>query len=268
MALAPHTRAVVTGAGSGLGRAICVDLARRGARILAADIQLEAAEETVRMLPGTEAHAVRCDVADASAVESLAERAQKEFGGTDLVVNNAGVAVGGPVGGVSLEDWRWLIGVNLWGVIYGCHTFVPRFRAQRSGAVLNVASAAGLLSAPKMAPYNVSKAGVVALSETLHAELVGTGISVTVLCPTFFRTRIAENARGSDEGMRPMVEKLMARSKIQAPEVARFALDAVDAGRLYALPHGDGRWMWRMKRVSPEAFAKVARGVLRRSARG
>ena len=122
--------------------------------------------------------------------EALAAEADRAFGGTDLVVNNAGVAVGGPVGAVPLDDWKWIFGVNLWGVIYGCHVFVPRFKAQGHGHVINVASAAGLLSAPEMGPYNVTKAGVVALSETLAAELSGTGVGVTVLCPTFFRTNI------------------------------------------------------------------------------
>ena len=261
MTLPMQTRAVVTGAGSGLGRALCVDLARRGARIIVADIKLESAEETVRMLSGSESHAVQCDVSKSDSVGALAAEADRRFGGTDLIVNNAGVAVSGPVGEVPLDDWSWIMGVNLWGVIYGCHHFVPRFKQQGSGAVLNVASAAGLLSAPQMAPYNVTKAGVVALSETLAAELSKTSIGVTVLCPTFFRTNIADSGRNANDKTRAIAHKMMDRSKVQAADVARIALDAVDSRTLYALPHADGRWFWRLKRAAPEAFnSLVARG--------
>jgi NAD(P)-dependent dehydrogenase (short-subunit alcohol dehydrogenase family) len=180
------------------------------------------------------------------------------FGGADLVVNNAGVGLAGPVGKVPLEDWRWIVGVNLWGVIHGCHVFVPRFKARGRGHVINVASAAGLLAAPEMAAYNVTKSGVVALSETLAAELDGTGVGVTVLCPTFFRTNIVRNGRSHTQRAQPeAVEKIMDRAKIQAPDVARFALATADAGGLYALPHGDGRWMWRLKRLLPETFQRV-----------
>ncbi len=257
MGLVSNPRAVVTGAGSGLGRAFCIELARRGARILAADIDLARAEETARMArdAGAEVVVERCDVAKADEVAALADKAEAAFGGTDLVINNAGVGVGGAVGEVPLTDWEWIMGINLWGVIYGCHTFVPRFLSRGSGHVINVASAAGLLSAPQMGPYNVTKAGVVALSETLNVELQGTGVGVTVLCPTFFRTNIARDGRSSATAGTPAdLEKRMDSAKVQAPEVAAFALDAAAAGKLYALPHADGRWFWRMKRASPELF--------------
>lgn len=255
MPLPSHPRAVVTGAGSGLGRAFCKELARRGARIVASDVDLAAAEATVAMLGGAEAHAVRCDVADVAQVEALAAEAERLLGGVDLVVNNAGVAVGGLVGEVPIESWKWILGVNLWGVIHGCHVFAPRLRRQKSGHILNVASAAGLLSAPNMGPYNVTKAGVVALSETLRAELDRDGVGVSVLCPTFFRTNIAKSSRahGSEQDLQ-MVEKLMSRAKIQADDVARLALDGVRRNDLYIVPHRDGRWLWRVKRLAPEGF--------------
>ncbi len=207
---------------------------------------------------GGEAVAQRCDVAVAEEVEGLAAAIERAYGGVDVVVNNAGVGVGGAVGRVPLEDWRWIMGVNLWGVIYGCHSFVPRFKARGGGHVINVASAAGLLSAPEMAPYNVTKSGVVALSETLAAELAGTGVGVTVLCPTFFKTNIARHGRmHAERGGSDDVERMMDRAKVQAPDVARYALAAADAGKLYALPHRDGRWMWRLKRAVPETFQRV-----------
>jgi NAD(P)-dependent dehydrogenase (short-subunit alcohol dehydrogenase family) len=256
-------RAVVTGGGGGLGRAFCLELARRGARLVVSDVRAEAAEETAKIVRalGADAHAVACDVARAAEVELLAAEADARFGGTDLLINNAGVAVSGAVGDVSLDDWAWIMGINLWGVIYGCHSFLPRMKKQGSGHVINVASAAGLLCAPMMGPYNVTKAGVVALSETLYAELLPVGIGVTVLCPTFFKTDIAKNGRGSDGGSREMAEKMMQKSKIQAEDVAKIALDTADARKLYAVPHADGRWMWRAKRVAPQEFYKQASKV-------
>lgn len=261
MKISGTTRAVVTGGGSGLGRALCHELSKRGARVVVSDIDLPAAERTAGEL-GQGAYAVECDVAKAESFEALADRSEELLGGVDFVANNAGVAVAGPVGEVSLEDWHWIMGINLWGVIHGCHYFVPRFRKQGHGAVLNVASAAGMLPAPNMSPYDVTKTGVVALTEALSTELVGSGVSATVLCPMFFKTNIAAAARGSssiDESARGSIEKMMSRTKVQAPEVASFALDAVERGQLYAMPHADGRWLWRLKRALPAGYFRLVR---------
>ncbi len=269
MKITKGTRAVVTGGGSGLGRALCQELARRGARVVVSDIDLPSAERTAAEL-STEAHAVVCDVADADAVARLADESEELLGGVDFVANNAGVAVAGPVGEVPLEDWRWIMGINLWGVIHGCHYFVPRLKKQGHGAILNVASAAGLLPAPNLSPYNVTKTGVVALSEALGTELVGSGVSVTVLCPMFFKTNIAAAARGSgvDESRRGFIEKVMERTKVQAPEVATMALDAVERGELYSVPHASGRWFWRLKRAMPAGYFRLVRIGSRRGMMG
>jgi len=263
MPLVESPRAVVTGAGSGLGRAFCHDLKRRGGRIVCADIDGAAAQKTADEVGGT---AARCDVARIEDVEALAALADRSLGGVDLVINNAGVAVAGPVGEVALDDWRWIMGVNLWGVIYGCHVFAPRLKKQGRGHILNVASAAGLLAPPGMAPYNVTKAAVVALSETLNADLKDTGVGVTVLCPTFFPTNIAKSSRGAGDTQRQiaLVEKMMSRSKLSADDVARLALDAAAHDQLYAVPHADGRWMWRLKRAAPSSFATIAGRVAHR----
>jgi NAD(P)-dependent dehydrogenase (short-subunit alcohol dehydrogenase family) len=266
MSIPANPRAVVTGGAGGLGRAICLALAERGARILIADRDLAGAEETARLVTqkGAAAHAVACDVSKADEVAGLVALADVHLGGTDLLVNNAGVAVGGPVGEIPLENWEWITAINYWGVVYGCHFFVPRLKAQGSGHILNVASSAGLLSAPEMAPYNMTKAAVVALSETLAAELHGTGVGVTALCPTFFQTGILASSRlsATAPGLDGVVSKRMSDSKLQADGVARAALDGCDRGRLYVVPMSDGRWGWRMKRFSPERFHKVMPGVL------
>jgi NAD(P)-dependent dehydrogenase (short-subunit alcohol dehydrogenase family) len=261
MSIPQQPRAVVTGGASGLGRALCLVLAQRGAKVVVADLDLAGAEETATQVirAGGQAAAHRCDVAQAHEVEELAEFAEARFGGTDLLVNNAGVAVAGRMGEVPLRDWEWIVGINLWGVIYGCHSFVPRLKQQRSGHILNVASAAGLISAPDIAPYNVTKAGVVALSETLSGELRPAGIGVTVVCPTFFPTNILTGARASSasgEQFAGFARKFMGLSKVSASDVAEHALASCDRGELYSLPMLDGRWAWRIKRWAPESFLK------------
>lgn len=263
MTLPKHPRAVITGAGSGLGRALALELAGRGARLLLADIDDTGLEETARLASaaGAETATARCNVAIATEVEALAASADERMGGTDLLINNAGVGVGGLVGEIPLADWAWIMGVNLWGVIHGCHAFLPRMKRQKSGHVLNVASAAGLVHAPSMGPYNVTKAGVVTLSETLAAELHGTGVGVTVLCPTFFKTNIFASSRSTgDVAAKAPLERLMARARLQADGVARYAIDAVAKGCLHALPHENGRWLWRAKRVAPSFFSTTVLG--------
>lgn len=256
---------MVTGGGSGLGRAIATELGVRGGRVLVADIDEAGGHETVRALEasGVQACFQRCDVRDAEQVEALAQTAESRFGGVDLVVNNAGVAVSGKVGEVSLEDWRFIVDVNLLGVVHGCHSFVPRFVAQGRGYVLNVASAAGLLNPPEMAPYNATKSAVIALSETLHAERSADGVHVTVLCPTFFETNLMATARGPHKHTKT-AQKLMERSRVGASDVAREALSAVEAGRLYAVPMLDGRAMWSLKRLAPSGYAGLVAWLARR----
>jgi len=249
--------AVVTGGASGLGRAFCEELGRRGARVIVSDVNREGADETAASVEslGGQARVEVCDVREPGQLESLAKAADEWLGATDLLVNNAGVAVSGPMGDVTLEDWKWQIDINLWGVIYGCHFWTPRMKARGHGHIINVASAAGLLALPEMAPYNVAKAGVVALSETLHGELKASGIKVTALCPTFFRTNIVESARGPTAGeARDAVHRVMDKSKIQAPDVARLSLEAVHRGKLYCVPMRDGRVSWRVKRMAPNGF--------------
>lgn len=252
-----NATAVVTGGASGLGRAFCEELARKGGRILIGDVNVQGAEETaarVRQLGG-EARVEACDVREPGQVEALAKAADEWLKATDVLINNAGVAVGGHVGDVSLEDWKWQVDINLWGVIYGCHFWAPRMKARGHGHIINVASAAGLLTLPEMGPYNVAKAGVVALSETMYPELEPEGVHVTVLCPTFFRTNIHRAARGpAAESAVEGIERVMDKSRIQAPDVARLALDHVRRGKLYCVPMRDGRLMWRIKRATPRGF--------------
>jgi NAD(P)-dependent dehydrogenase (short-subunit alcohol dehydrogenase family) len=263
MKLSDHPRVVVTGAGSGLGAAFCDLLAGRGARVLAADLDLAAAQATAARC-GKDTHAVACDVTKLDQVERLATDADRLLGGVDLVVNNAGVAVVGTVGEVSMADWRWVMDVNVWGVIHGCHVFAPRLRAQKRGHILNVGSAAGLLSPPHMAPYNVSKAAVVALSETLYADLAGDGVGVTVLCPTFIKTNLVRSMRTSDQSLPRAGQRLLDAGTMTAAQVVAAALDGVERGALHVTPQLDGRWLWRLKRLAPRTFHALSPKIVDR----
>ena len=247
--------AVVTGAGSGFGRAVSLVLAKRGVRVLASDLDLERTKETVALIQaaGGEGHATVCNVAQAEAVEDLSVLASKLFGTTEILVNNAGIAVAGRIGEIPLSDWKLEMDVNLMGVVYGCHYFVPKMREAKRGAILNVASAAGLLSAANMGPYNVTKAGVIALSETLATEARGDGIAVSALCPTFFQTNIYKDAR-APEKLRKVTEKLVTKASWTAEQIAEVALRGLERGELYVIPQLDGKLAWRLKRMIGGAF--------------
>ncbi|WP_068269530.1 SDR family NAD(P)-dependent oxidoreductase [Aldersonia kunmingensis] len=258
--------AVVTGAGSGIGRAFAVELARRGGRVVCADIDAAAAKQTVELI-GDRALDRRCDVSVASDVSDLADVAEEWFGKpADIVVNNAGIGIGGNViGDTPLTDWQRTLDVNLWGVIHGCHVFAPRLREHGRGGIVNVASAASFAAAPRMAAYNVSKAAVLALSETLAAELAGTGIAVTVLCPTFVKTNIIDND-GIEESAARLATKLMKWTGVSPDSVARTTLDAHDRGQLHVLPQLDAKFVWQVKRLTPGTYTR-ALGVAERLAR-
>lgn len=259
MKLPDESGCVVTGAASGLGRALARELARRGGRVVVSDIDLEGAEATVEELRrgGAQAWAIRCDVREYEEVEALEARARELLGEVDFVANNAGVAAGGYVGDIPLDDWRWAIDINLWGVIHGCRAFLPAMKDRNRGWILNVASAAGFVCLPQFAPYNVSKAGVIALTETMRAELADHDVSVSVLCPSFFATRIADSSRGDDDNILDLSRRLMSASKLSADDVAKHALTSLERGRLYGLPMNHARAIWWAKRTAPQAFHGV-----------
>lgn len=257
--------AVVTGAGSGIGAAFAVELGKRGGAVVCSDIDEAAAQRTVDTITehGAKAVAIRCDVSRFEDVRALAEQSQAWFAAPPtLVINNAGVGAGGAaIGEAPLDDWLWTLGINLWGPIHGCHVFTPILReAEPSHAprgVINVASAAAFGAAPGMAAYNVSKAGVLSLSETLAAELAGTPVRVTVLCPTFVKTNIIESGRISEQSSE-LAGKLMRWTGLSAEKVARTCLDAHDRGELYCMPQYDAKIGWNIKRLAPQTYTRAA----------
>lgn len=259
--------AVVTGAGSGIGRAFALELANRGGRVVCADIDIAAAADTVDMVKaaGHDGLAVECDVSHEGAVYKLSLAAEEWLGHpANLVINNAGIGAGGrPVGESSLDEWRHTLGVNLWGVVHGCHVFLPHLR-ESGGGIINVASAASFAAAPRMAAYNVSKAAVLSLSETLAAELAGTGVQVTVLCPTFVKTNIVANGE-IDPSAASLATTLMRWTGYSPQRIARTTLDAHDRGRLYVVPQVDAQLLWRTKRLVPGLYTRGA-GLISRLA--
>lgn len=256
-----HAYAVVTGAGSGIGRSFALELAKRGGTVLCADINLDAAQETVKFIEAqssVKAFAKQCDVGISQQVEALVSDAEKMMGQpVSLVVNNAGVGLGGKFEDVSLDDWQWCMHVNLWGVIHGCHYFVPQFKRQGYGAIINVASAAGYTAAPEMTAYNVTKSSVLALSETLFAELKKDDIRVNVLCPTLVPTNIMKNGRLPKQYAGLADDLLMNHAFITSEQVVVKTLDNLDAGKLYTIPQPDAKLFWLLKRVSPSLYVKA-----------
>jgi NAD(P)-dependent dehydrogenase (short-subunit alcohol dehydrogenase family) len=247
--------AVITGGASGIGRAVAEKAAAAGMKIVIADIEEAALKEAQRDLAegGADAVAVVTDVADAASVRDLRDRALQEFGAVHLVHNNAGVGGGGPIWQVPEQDWRWILGVNLWGVINGVTAFVPLLIEQGEGHVVNTASIAGLTTAPFLGPYNATKQAVVAISETLFKDLQASGVKgvgVSVLCPGFVRTRIAESARNRPswapervaddaegaETLRTAISDMIAGG-IAPDAVAERVIDAVRTDTFYIRTH-------------------------------
>jgi NAD(P)-dependent dehydrogenase (short-subunit alcohol dehydrogenase family) len=243
----PGRRAFVTGAASGLGRAFALTLARHGWRLGLAD---RAGDRLDRVRAEVEASGARAtgylgDVALPEFVASSLDAFAREAGGLDLLINNAGVAVAGLVEVTSAEDWRWAVDINLLGVVHGCRAAVPLMRRQQAGAILNIASSAGFAAAPQMGAYNASKAGVIAVSETLAAELYGTGVQVSVAMPGFFRTGLLETMRAPAEES-AMARHLMESSGYDAADAAQAILAAAARGRLYIVWPSEYLWLCRI----------------------
>jgi NAD(P)-dependent dehydrogenase (short-subunit alcohol dehydrogenase family) len=243
--------AVITGGASGIGRAVAQQAAAEGMKIVLGDIEDGPLTRAVDDLgaAGAEAIGVRTDVADRASVDALRDRALDRFGAVHLVHNNAGIGLGGPIWEVSEEDWRWILGVNLWGVIHGVATFAPLLIEQGEGHIVNTASIAGLIVAPFLGPYNATKQAVVAISETLFKDLqtVGAPVGVSVLCPGFVQTRIAESDRNRpdwapDRGtmgaaeVQGVVQNLV-DGGIAPATVADRVIDAVRTNTFYILTH-------------------------------
>ncbi len=258
--------AVVTGAASGIGRALSGAFAREGMRLVLADVEAEPLQRVAEELrgAGTEVVEVVADVSRADEVDKIGSAAMDAYGALHVACNNAGVSGGGLTWEIEPATWEWILGVNLWGVIHGVRTFTPLIIASGGGHVVNTASMAGLTSPPGMSPYNVSKHAVVTMSETMFVELQMTHpeVGVSVLCPGWVRTRIHEAERNRPEGvdafagavggdggeglgaLRGLVEQWIAEG-LDPDDVAGLVLDAIRSNRFYVLTHPEWQGMVR-----------------------
>jgi NAD(P)-dependent dehydrogenase (short-subunit alcohol dehydrogenase family) len=261
----PGRVAVVTGAASGIGRALATRFAAEGMKVVLADVEAAPLAEVEGELRsrGAAVLGVRTDVSRGGDVEALARRTLDAFGAVHVLCNNAGVAAGGLVWERPVTDWEWVLGVNLWGVIHGIRVFVPIMLAQDADAhIVNTASMAGLVSGPLNAIYNVSKHGVVTLSESLHHELtmVGARIRVSVLCPGWISTRIADSERNRPAHLRAeaparpptpqeqlleQVARQLLASGLPPARVAELVFTAIRDERFYVLTHPEWKQMIR-----------------------
>ena len=253
--MASKKHAIITGAASGLGRALALLLARHGWHVAVADIDDSGAQETLDLVRGEggDGQVEHLDVTSPHEWLALRERLEASWPTLDLLVNNAGVGVGGEVGKITLDDWQWIIDINLYGVIYGCHTMVDWLKANPGGAdIVNIASMAGIISPPGMSPYNVTKAGVIALSETLYGELKKHNVGVTGVCPSFFKTNIVKNSRFDSQAQHEFAVKMMDDSKATAEQVALRIYQAVQRRQLYVVTPGIAKVFWFLKRLAPQ----------------
>lgn len=266
--------AVITGGASGFGREFANIGARLGMKLVLADVQQDALDKAKGELEaqGAQVLAMRCDVRKAEQVQALADATMERYGAVHLVFNNAGVASGGLIWENSIADWEWVLGVNLWGVIHGVRVFTPlmlecaKKESGYEGHIVNTASMAGLLNAPNMGVYNVSKHAVVSLSETLYQDLqlVKAPIGASVLCPYFVPTGIHQSQRNRPEDVKEnaapttsqivaqaVSEKAVTSGKVTAQEVAERTFNAIRDGQFYVYshPHALGNVQTRMEDI-------------------
>lgn len=262
-----HWTVLVTGGGAGLGEAMARRFAADGWTPIVADLDEDRARAVAEDIGG-DAVALAMDVTREADWQRVSEEILERFGSLDVLINNAGVAVGGTLEETSVEDWRWVLEIDLLGVVIGCKTFAPRMREAGSGHIINVASFAGFAAAPGINAYGTAKAGVIAMSEMLRAELADTGVEVSVLCPAFVKTRLTETMRAPDDSYQKRVERWMANSGVTADDVAEVVARAVEKPEFLLLTHGNTRWMHRMRRWLPETyFGLVVRGARRAAGR-
>lgn len=256
--------AVITGGGGGIGRAMALRFAREGARVVVADVDTAGMQETVQRITDMagQALAVRTDVSQRDQVEQLAVQAQEAFGPVHILCNNAGVAVWGGVEAATYQDWQWVMGVNLWGVIHGLQAFLPGMLAHgQEGHIVNTASMAGLIASQGLGIYNTTKYAVVGLSETLAKDLRASKIGVSVLCPMAVDTRINDSARNRPAALQNPAGHVQAEAialfgqTLSPEDVAEQVVAAVRTKQLYIITHAEGIEPLRRR------FARIERSV-------
>lgn len=254
----PGKRVLITGAGSGFGRALALEFANMQWRVAIAEIDPDRAGETARLVKTAGGHPLEiiCDVSRPEDLVNAARLVEDQWNGLDILVNNAGVAAAGLVEDTPLETWEWILALNTKSIIHGCRAFIPLLKKQRNGYIVNMASCAGVASLPEMGCYNVTKAAAISLSETLRSELSPFNIGVSVICPTFFKTNLMDQFTCTDEQQRRLAQAFFNKSRCSAEQIARHVIKSIRKKRFYIFTQADAKMVWWLKRFFPELYLK------------
>ncbi len=257
--------AIVTGGASGIGKALCEELALRGATVVVADIQLPGAQSVAVSITalGGRASAAFVDVRQAADVQTLVDNIVREHGRLDFMFNNAGIGVGGEIRGLTLDHWRTAVEINLIGVIHGVMAAYPVMLRQGAGHIVNIASVAGLVPAPGFGPYAATKAAVVSLTSVLRAEAESYGVRASVVCPGFVKTAIFENALGMQVNKEELIRKI-GMPFMPAEDAARKILRGVERNQAVIVFPSSARMVWRLVRLCPWLLAPLQRLIRER----
>jgi NAD(P)-dependent dehydrogenase (short-subunit alcohol dehydrogenase family) len=249
----------ITGAGSGFGKALALRYAAVGWNVAVTDVDEQRARRALAAIEHFDGRHfyMQLDITQADHWQQLQDTVEQQWGGLEVLVNNAGVASAGNVEETSMEDWRWVLDIDLMGVVRGCHQFAGMMKRQQAGHIVNVSSFAGLAGLPFIASYGVAKAGVVALSEALRLEMQPHGVGVTVACPAFVKTGLMDSFRSTKPATRAKVTKWMETSGVSAEQVAEAIAEAVSRNTFLLLTHPQTRAAWRWKRWFPERYYKM-----------
>jgi NADP-dependent 3-hydroxy acid dehydrogenase YdfG len=249
----------ITGAGSGFGAALAHKYAADGWKVAVTDIDEKRARQTLFEIKehGGKGFSMLLDITNTDHWQQLQDTVMQKWGGLEVLVNNAGVAAAGNVEDTNMEDWVWVLDIDLMGVVRGCHQFAGMMKRQKGGHIVNVSSFAGLAGLPFISAYGVAKAGVVALSEALRAEMLPFGVGVTVACPAFVKTGLLDSFRSTHADTRARVTNWMETSGVSAEQVAEMIANAVRDNQFLLLTHAQTRSAWRMKRWLPERYYKM-----------
>jgi short-subunit dehydrogenase len=259
----PQKRVLITGATSGLGEALALQFATGGFRVAVASRNPEKVAATCQRVEqaGGESLAITLDVTRQQDFQDAVSVVDAAWGGLDVLINNAGIATAGKIRDLDLQVWQQSLDTDLWSVIHGCREFLPLLEKAGGGHIVNVASAAGLLNGPDVSTYNVAKAGVISLSETLKVELAEQNIDVTVSCPTVFRSSLFDQEGHEGDVFEGATAKGLKRdmesTSISSEYVADCTIKAMARGRMYSLPQRDARANWLLARLFPETFRKI-----------
>jgi short-subunit dehydrogenase len=251
-------RAFITGGGGGLGRALALKLAGDGWTIGITDIKEEGLVESKSLIEkaGGKAHTFVFDVAKREDYKTAFDRYIALVGGIDLLINNAGVGDGGLFGEYDLPHWDWITGINQMAAVYGSHFAVPHMKAQKSGHIISIASAAGIANMPNMSMYNVTKAAVISLMESIYAELHPFNVATSVVCPTFFRSNIMQFNKG-DKDAAAIGQKIIQKAKYSPDEIADYILTQAGKKQFYILHPYQARLVFHVKRFFPNFFLSL-----------